>query len=840
MAVQVHMYWWENYRLMVLSFLPLRFSIRQLRKSPGFALTAILTLALGIGAVVSVFSVVNTVLLKPFAFKDADRLVVVRETVDEMRSKEPDVPDNYRHFLRLKTASKTLEDATIFWNYGPSISVGNGHPRIVHGFGVSPDFLRVFGVKPLLGRDLEKRDAVKGAANVVILTYAGWQTFFKGDPAVIGKTLRLNGDLNTVIGVTPADFQPPHVQFSRSLAFSESAAAEPDLVFQPLTEDDRNLQDDDGNYNFKVIARLKPGVTAAQTQVELEGLQRSYSAAAHLSQHLGAVVAPLAADVTSGISGALWLLFAAVGAVLLIACVNLANLQLARAVAAERESAVRAALGASRLQLLAARLTESLLLATVGGLAGVALAFAGVCAIQALAPANIPRLNEAQVNLPVLLFAVCISVSTALLFGLLPALQSMRANPQTVLQAGSTRTATAHQGNRVRSLLVAGEVAFTFVLLMTAGLVLHSFSHLLTQNRGFDVNHVVAVQVDLFSPQYGDTKQGMKPAKEAFVDRSIEVLRQLPGVQSVSLNNNTPLSGQTWVDDLTRPDHPFPNGHGPLINVRWIDPDYLSTMGMSLVSGRNFTSADRSNPYIALISEQTAREGFPGENPIGHKVSNLVPDDQHSLTIVGVVANTLINGLKDTANMMYVPYYAFTPWTLTFLVRSSQPVSSLAPEIRQVLWKVDPTVPIPSVKGLDEQLSDSVATDRFQTTLLAGFGMAALLLALLGVYGVLAYSVTLRQQEFGIRIALGSDKGRLMGLVLRQAALPVAAGAGAGLVLAFAVARWVSSLLYETQAADPWVIAGTLLLLGGVAAVAAILPARRASRVDPVEVLRAQ
>lgn len=826
---------------MISSFLPLRFSIRQLRKSPGFALTAILTLALGIGAVVSVFSVVNTVLLKPFAFRDPGRLVVVRETVDEMRSKEPEVPDNYRHFLRLKAASHTIENAAIFQNDGPSVSVGSGHPRIVHGFSVSTDFLRVFGVKPLLGRDIEHADVVKGAPHVVMLTYAGWQTLFKGDPAVVGKTLRLGGDPSTVIGVTPADFQPPHIQFSSALTFNEgSGEIQPDMVLEPLSEDDRNLQEEDGNYNFKVVARLKSGVTAARAQAELDGLQRSYTSAAHLSTHLGAIVRPLAADVTSGISGALWLLFAAVGAVLLIACVNLANLQLARAVEAERETAVRAALGANRLQLLMARLTESFVLAAVGGLGGVALAFGGVRAILALAPANVPRLGEVQVNLPVLAFALGLTVVTALLFGILPALQSLRTNPQTALQSRSTRTATAHQGGRVRNLLVAGEVAFTFVLLMTAALVLRSFSHLLTLNRGFDSDHVIAAQVDLFSPQYGDTKPGMKPAKLEFVDHAIEALRQLPGVQSVSVNNNMPLSGQTWVDELTRPDHPVPNGHGPLINVRWIDSDYLATMHIALLSGRNFTAADRGNPYVVLISEQAAREGFPGENPIGHKVSNVVPDSDRSLTIVGVVADTRINGLKDTANMMYVPYYAFTPWTLTFLVRSSQPTSALAPEIRRVLWKVDPTVPIPSVKGLDEQLSDSVATDRFQTMLLASFGAVALLLALLGVYGVLGYSVSLRRQEFGIRIALGSDKGRLIALVLRQAVWPVAAGAGVGLVLAFVAVRWVKSLLYETPAADPLAIAGTLLLLGGVAAVAAILPARRASRVDPVEVLRAQ
>jgi putative ABC transport system permease protein len=821
--------------------LSLRFSIRQLRKSPGFALTAILTLALGIGAAVSVFSVVNAVLLKPFAFRDPAKLVVVRESVEEMRAQEPDVPDNYRHFLRLKSSTRTLADAAIFQNDGPSVSTGNGHPRIVPGLSVSADFFRVFGVTPILGREFDPHDVATGAPKVVILSYAGWQSLFDGDPGVLGKTLRLGGDPTTVIGVMPAGFNLPQIRFASYLTFSENSAnVQTNMVFEPLTETDRNLQNDTGNYNFKVVGRLKPGVTVAQAQAELNDLQHTYTRSAHLSDHLGALVTPLASDVTSGISGSLWLLFAAVGIVLLIACANLANLQLARAVAAEREIAVRAALGASRGQLIMVRLTESFLLAAIGGVAGVALAFAGVRFILAAAPSNVPRLPDVQVNLPVLAFALGLTAITALLFGTLPALQSMRAQPQAALQAHSSRTVGSQQGSRVRNLLVAGEVAFTVVLLMIAGLVLRSFSHLLTLNRGFDTSHVLAAQVDLFSPQYGDTKPGMKVAKRAFVDRALASLQQLPGVQSVSLSNNMPLTGQTWVDNLTRPDHPTPNGQGPLINIRWTDPQYLPTMRVSLVSGRNFTAADRRNPYVALISEQTAREGFPGEDPIGKQISNIVPDYDHAVTVVGVVANTRVNGLKDTADMVYLPYWSFTPWTLTFLVRSSQSVSALGPEVRQALWKIDPDVPIPSIKSLDDQLTESVAGERFQTLLLSCFGAAALLLALLGVYGVLAYSVSLRQQEFGIRIALGSDKGRLMALVLRQAAWPVLAGAGAGMTLAFVATRGIRSLLYQTQLVDPVAIAGSLVLLAVAATLAAILPARRASRVDPIEVLRSQ
>jgi predicted permease len=587
------------------------------------------------------------------------------------------------------------------------------------------------------------------------------------------------------------------------------------------------------------IARLKDGATPAKANAELEALQNAYTVSAHLPIHLGIALTPLASDMTSGISAALWLMFAAVGGVLLIACVNLANLQLARAVSAERETAVRAALGATKSQLVMARLTESLLLALAGGVAGVALALAGVRLLLVLVPSNVPRLNEVQVSLPVLLFATALSITAALAFGILPALRSLDVHPQAALQANSSRTVSSREGRRTRSILVAGQVACTVVLLIVTSLVLRSFSRLLRQDRGFDSSHVTLANVDLFAPQFSDKVPGVKAVKLAFTDRTLAALQQLPGVQSVTVTSAAPLTGETWVDELKRPDHPLPEAQRPLINLRWVNQDYLSTMQIPLVAGRNLTAADRANPYVALISERTAREGFPGENPIGRKISDIVPDDEHSVTVIGVVADTRINGLKDTAAMVYMPYWAYTPWTLSFLVRSSQPSNALIPEVRRAVWAIDPQVAIPSLKSMDEQLNDSVSTERFQVVVLTSFGAAALLLAVLGVYGVMAYSVSMRHQEFGVRIALGSGKTALVRLVMRQAAYPVLLGAGVGLTLALVVLRWVRSLLYETPVLDPWAIGGSLLLLLSAAAVAAVLPARRAASTDPMRALRA-
>ena len=815
----------------------MRYAVRQLRKSPGFALTTILTLALGIGAATSVFSVVNVVLLKPFAFRDPERLIVMREAVqDAVRSERFSSPNNYRHFLRLKKTATTLEDAAIFSQRGMSVSVNGDHPHIVGAVSASPNLFQLLGVRPMLGRDFIEDDAKPGAERVVILSYESWQTFFAGDSAVIGKTLRIEGHPVTVIGVLPPSMRFPQIALAPTIAFQETTHDA--ALFQPLVPSERDLTADMGNFDYKVIARLKPGVTLSQAIAELDAQQEAYALSAHLPRHFGIALTPLAKDVASNVSGALWLLFAAVGTVLLIMCVNLANLQLARAVNAERETAVRVALGASRGQLVSSRLAESLVLAFAGGAAGTALAFGGVRLLIALAPTNIPRLDEVQVNLPVLLFSGSLSIAVAVMSGMLPALRSLRIAPQAALQTTSMRMANTQGSQRTRSLLVAAQVACTVVLLIVTSLTLRSLSHLLRQHRGFDSSHVMLAQADLFAPPYDANGQTGNAARLAFADRVLAALGQLPGAQSVALTSVTPLTGENWVDNISRPDHPVVHGQEPAVNVRWINTDYLPTMQSQLIAGRNIITADRANPYVALVSERTAREAFPGENPIGRKISDLVPDDHHTLTVIGVVADARINGLKDNAAMVYLPYWAYTPMTLSFLVRSAQPGSALIPEMRRAIWQIDPQIAIPTLKSMDEQVSDSVAGDRFQAMVLGGFGAAALFLALLGVYGVLAYAVSVRRQEFGIRIALGSGKSTLIKLVLRQAAQPVLLGTGVGLTMTIIAQHWVRNVLFQTPAMDLVAVGASVLLLLVATTIAAIVPARRAASTDPMRVLR--
>ncbi|WP_158945450.1 ABC transporter permease [Granulicella sp. S190] len=810
----------------------LRYSLRTLRRSPGFAFTAILTLALGIASITSVFSVVKSVLLKPFDFPDSSRLVVLRETSREQNYAPS--PDNYKHYLNWKANSHTLADAAIFRNNTFSVSSGTDHPEIVSGLNISPEFFSVLGVTPMLGRSFLPAEAAKGHDNVVILTWSAWQRYFAGDTGVIGRMLTIGGTPETVVGILPRDFSFPHMnEMATAVSQREVNAYE---VFQPLVPDP-SFMNDSGGYDFLVIGRLKVGVSPAQVESELGGLQQAFAQNAHLSLHPWIVVESLKQEVAGRVSTALWLLLAAVGAVLLIGCVNLANLQLARAIAREREIAVRAALGASRKRLVGATLMESGVLAAIGGALGILLSFTGVQFLIAAAPSSLPRLSETHVSLPILLAAAGLSILTALIFGALPALRSMRVDPQSAMQANSNRAANSRKGQRTRNLLVAGEVACTVVLLIVTGLLMQSFSRLLTQQRDFDSSRVTLAQVDLYAPQYGDTRTNSDKVRAAFIDRALESLQNMPGVQSVAMTSEMPLAGETWIDGIQRPDHPVPSNQEPSANMRWVSPSYLDTLRIPLVEGRNLQASDRDHPTNALISQQMARIAWPGEDPLG---KTFTTGDVEIFTVVGVVADARINDLKKTASMVYLPYWQNPLWRVYLLVRSSQSSSLLTDSIRREIWKIDPTIAIPVLKSLDDQVNDSVATERFQTLLLSGFGIAALLLALLGVYGVLAYSVSLREQEFGIRIALGSGKTALMRLVLSQAALPVVGGSLVGLALALIITRWIQSLLYETKAFDPAAIAASLALLLTAALLAALLPARRAASVDPIKALKTE
>lgn len=808
----------------------LRFSLRTLRKSPGFALTAIFTLALGIGAVTAIFSVVNSVLLQPLGFQHPGQLVMLWET-DHAIAPNP-VEVNPEQFLNWKASAKTLASAAAFQTNSYSVASGNSHPRIVKGLAISPGFLSVLGVQPALGRSFLPSEATSGHDNVAILSWGAWRQYMHGDPSAIGRTLRIGGIPKTVVGVLPPGFRFPRI--SDTWHASVPNRSQPCQIFTPIILD-ANGTSDQYDYNYLAIARLKPGVSLRQAQAELATIQSAFIHAKHLDTAPMPYVEPLLANVTGGVSTALWLLLAAVGAVLLIGCVNLANLQLARSVARERELAVRAALGAARQRLVESALADSLVLALIGGALGILLAFGGVRLFVALAPSGLPRLSAIQVSWPVLLGAAALSILTAFAFGLLPALRSMRVDPQSALQTGTVRASTSRESRRTRHILVAAEVACTLALLVVTGLLVRSFQRLLSQNRDFDAGHVTLAQAFLYAPEFGGDNAKGQAVRAAFDDRALADLAKIPGVQSAALTSEPPMEGNTWEDLITRPDHPLPASQIPIADLRWISPGYAATLRIPLLQGRNLNPSDKNHPTNALISAKAAKDIWPGQNPIGR---TFTLGDNTTCTVVGVLADARINDLQSTVNMIYLPYWQNAWYRPDFLIRSQLPTAQLAPSIRRTLWSIEPQVAIPLLQSMDQQVSDSVAPQRFQTLLLSAFGAAALLLAVLGIYGVLAYSVSLRRQEFGIRIALGSGRAALMRFVAREAAFPVAGGIVAGLVLAFLATHWVRSLLYDTGAANPWVLAAAVAVLLAAALLATLLPARRAASTDPMQVLR--
>ena len=809
----------------------IRFSFRNLRKTPGFALTAILTLALGIGAVTSIFSVVDSVLLKPFDFADPGRLVLFREQ-EQLGAMVNGGPINPKHFLTWQSGAKTFSGMALFQNGGHSLASETGHPEIVNGMNIQPNFFSVLGVHPMLGREFLPAEATKGHDREAIISWDAWQRYFNGDRNAVGGTLRDGGTPVTVVGVLPRDFSFPHI--AEIPGTGSQGSAKPYEIFEPLVPNSM-WESDDGDYNYLAIGRVRLGVRLERAQAELSTIQSAFDRTHKLTTNPQVLALPLITGVAGNVSTGLWLLLAAVGAVLLIGCVNLANLQLARAVARDRELAVRAALGAGRNRLVSTALADSFVLAVAGGALGILLSFAGVRLFIAAAPAYMPRLNSIQVSWPVLLAAAVLSILTAFFFGLLPALRSMRVDPQTALQTASTRVSSSRETQHARHLLVGAEVACTLALLIVTGLLARSFATLLNQSRDFDSSHVTLAQAFLYAPQYGDTVKGSEKVRAAFDDRALADLARIPGVQSVAMTSEQPMAGETWIDQVERPDHPLPPNLTPTANMRWISPSYASTLRIPLVAGRDLNADDKNHPTNALISEKAARAIWPGENPIG-RVFTLGQEMKY--TVVGVLADARINDLKSTANMVYLPYWENAWWRGDFLIRSALPASTLTPQIRRTIWSIDPQVAIPMISSLDEQVAVSVAPERFQAMLLSSFGAAALLLAVLGIYGVLAYSVSLRQQEFGIRMALGCDKSQLIRLVGRQALLPVCGGIIAGLALAFAGTRWLQSLLYNTSPADPAAILGSIVLLAAAALIAAVLPARRAAQIEPMQVLR--
>jgi putative ABC transport system permease protein len=803
----------------------LRYGIRTFLKNPGFTAIAVITLALGIGANTAIFSVVNAVLLRPLPYRDPDRLVLA--------SYYRGVAGDYAlvtDFRAWRDQAQAFEQIAAYRTDDADLT-GSGEPERLTAGTVSASLFAMLGVTPALGRDFTPEDDTEGGAPVVILSDGLWRRRFGGDPEVIGRAITLRGQSLTVIGIMPPGFRFP---------------GEADL-WAPLAPIlNRHLSRQASMGKLNVLARLKPGVTPeaarADMSVILERQRQDAPRPYSLVQQVRVV--RLSEKLTGNVRRALLVMFGAVAFVLLIACANVANLLLARSAARQKEMAIRAAVGAGRLRLVRQLLTESLLLSLLGGMAGALVARWGVKLLVAMSPGGIARIEESGVDGRVLGFTCAVAVLTGLIAGAFPALQASKTDVNETLKAQSAERSGQGGMRRALPALMIAELAMALVLLVGAGLMIKSFIRLLEVPKGFNPDGLLTL---LLRPGYDKYPPG-SPRRGAYYQEALSRVQSLPGVQSACLTSFLPLTGPTVrliVGQIEgRP--PFERGTEPIVEGNHISPEYFQTMGIPMRAGRPFAAQDGADaPKVVIINETLARRFFPNENPIGRR---LFPAPNQK-TIVGVAPDTRHHGLdQEVRPEVYLPYlqHPNDMISLRLVVRGepgqNNPTgsSSLAPAIRNQAQAIEPNEPVSQVITMDEQLSNSVAQRRFQMLLLGVFAAVALAIATVGIYGVISYSVSQRTQEIGIRMALGAQANDVLRMLIWRGISLALVGVALGLAAALALTRFMKNLLFEVSATDPATFALIALLLVGVAFIASYIPARRATKVDPLIALRSE
>jgi predicted permease len=822
------MWGWSGWEIVIQD---LRYAWRNLRKSPGFAATAILTLALGIGASTAVFTVVDSVLLKPLSYHESGRLVAVWERI-RFLSADPTGP-NPRHVDVWQQRTTAFSGLAVARHSAWGLVVGASHPQLVGAVVCPPNLFAVLQVQPLLGRAVAQEAEVRGHY-LAILTYSLWQTLFHGDPGVIGKTIRLNDTPREVIGVLPAGFHFPNANALRAFRSGQPKSGVPEpVVFLPTSLDFSQMEWN-GNYgNWICLGRLNQGFTISQAEAQLNTIQAEVqrempaNQGDHRPGSLLTSVQPMQEAIVGSSRTGLWLLMSAVIGLMLIACLNLANAQLGRAMARQREAAVRKALGAARWRLILNILTENLLLAVTGGMAGILLAFFGLDLFRRYSPIDLPRLSDVHLNFTVLLFSFVLTSAATVLGGLLPAMRLLKAVPQAALQQNNGRALGSRRGHYLRTWLIGLQVLGCTALLLVTGLFAKSLLHLFRQDKGFETGQVAIAEVGLSSATNRSDQ-----TRIAFDDAVLANLRTMPGIQTAALASAMPLEGESWIEPAQRPDRP--HVETPLINLRWVSPGYFEATRQRLIAGRFLDDHDL---HATVLTESESRALWGNSDPIGGQVRI----EGRIFTVVGVVADSRITSLKSApVRMAYVHYKDRPPYSTVFLVRSTGAADAVVSGMRQAIWKQDPDATVARIKTLDAQLADSLATERFETLVLLSFGGAALLLAMLGIYGVLSYSVATRRQEIGVRMALGATKSRIYWLTLSEVGTPVVAGLATGLLANLLAGRLIQSLLYGVRTVDPAVILLVVVLFLLAAAAAACLPAHRAASIEPMDALRSE
>ena len=797
-----------------------------LRKDWSFHAIAIATLALGIGANTAIFSVVDGVILRPLAYRKSQQLVVIHEVVPRFSNVAPLIPVNAMHFLEWRKTAHVFSEMALIGGATFNLT-GSGEPERIPAARVSPSLFSMLGIQARLGRTFLNEEDQVGRDRVVVINEEIWRRRFGADPNVVGRKILLDGSPYEVIGVLPAGFRFPKM----SQLFAMTLAGDQPQIWKPFGLRDEE-KDEMGDFNFVCIARIAPGLSQAQALSALNVIQGNIAGRLSEKVELRAALVPLQEQITGRARNGLELILAAVGAVLLIGCVNIANLLLARTTARRRELAIRSAIGASSGRLMRQILVESLTLSSLGGIAGVLLAYAAIQVILASAPVDLPRLNEIHLDARVLLFTTGISVLAGLLFGFLPAWRFAQADPQEAMRSGARGATAGKASGRLRSLLVTLEVGLSALCLVAGGLLLHSFFKLLDVDRGFDTQRIVTVNVNLPGTRYPD-----RDKRAAFLRSLLDRVTVLPGVISAGISDILPLGGEGGNNLIAPEGSKLPMMERPLADIRQISPDYFRTFGIPLRSGRFFGEADRGRT-VSLVSSLTAGRLWPGQNPLGKRF-HMGGDQSPLIEVIGVTGDLRGVSLnKNPSATVYLPYWQRNFSQVALAVKTSIDPLAAASSIRSAIRAVDPELPVPAFRTMDEIVADSVAQRRFQMTLVLLFGLTALLLASLGIYGVVSYSVAQRTNEMGIRMALGAPVAGIRSLVLRQSLPPVMVGLAVGVIASLALGRALSSLLFGIGVSDPPTMVGVSLLLSAVAIVAAYIPARRATQVDPITALR--
>jgi putative ABC transport system permease protein len=786
----------------------LRYACRALLRNPGFAAVSVLALALGIGANSAIFTVVNSVLLQPLSFYKADQLVRVRER--NLKAGFPQFSLSPGNYLDFRDHNHTFSGIAAFGGQGLNLA-GGAEPERLRGAKVTGDFFDVLGRKPSYGRTFTTEETQLGRHRVAILSYGFWQRRFAGSPGALGQTLKLNEELYTVIGVMPADFQFP----------------ERTDIWTPLAMDLQNWQQRGGHY-LGGIGRLKPGSAMTAAQADLNAIAaRAEKDSPASNSGWDTTLQSLQESVVGEIRPAIATLTAAVGFVLLIACVNLANLLLSRSSARRQEIGIRSSLGAGQGRLIRQLLTESLLLAALGAALGLALAWAGTRLLVNLNPDILPRAKEIALDVRVLGFTAAIAVLTGVLFGLAPAIHMARIDLHSALREGS-------RGNALRSVLVVGEVALALVLLSGAGLLMRSFYRLQSMNPGFDPHGILTFRTNLPSAKYkGDEPQA------AFYQRALERIRALPGVSAAGAAQIFPLAGDDYIlsfEQIGKP--PIPVGNQASAAYYAATPGYFAALRIPIKSGRDFTAHDdAAAPPVALISESMARQFYPSENPLGQRIR--MANGSKPAEIVGIVGDVRDEQLESKGRpAVYEPAAQVPFTTMYFGVRSQGDPAALISGVRTALRELDSELPLDAIGTVDSLVANALSQRRFSMLLMAIFAALALLLAMVGIYGVIAYAVAQATREIGIRVALGARRGDVLRMVFGYAGILLSTGLGAGIVAAVGAGRLLQSQLFEVRPADPTTYVAVAAALLATGLIACAVPAVRAMRVDPLVALR--